>query len=138
MSDSLVQLIKKIAMDAVRSAKMSDYKIGTVSGVSPLIIKMSNTLEIDEDFLHLSRNVTDYEVEIKIGDVIQSRTVLNSLKVGEKVLMLRKKRWAGIHNYRQGGELMVPINYEDEEEQDTDFELESDPSLTYAMQIGNH
>ena len=31
---------------------------------------------------------------------------------------------------------MVPINYEDEEEQDTDFELESDPSLTYAMQIG--
>ena len=80
MSDSLVQLIKKIAMDAVRSAKMSDYKIGTVSGVSPLIIKMSNTLEID----------TDYEVEIKIGDVIQSRTVLNSLKVGEKVLMLRK------------------------------------------------
>ena len=90
MSDSLVQLIKKIAMDAVRSAKMSDYKIGTVSGVSLLIIKMSNTLEIDEDFLHLSRNVTDYEVEIKIGDVIQSRTVLNSLKVGEKVLMLRK------------------------------------------------
>ena len=90
MSDSLVQLIKKIAMDAVRSAKMSDYKIGTVSGVSPLIIKMSNTLEIDEDFLYLSRNVTDYEVEIKIGDVIQSRTVLNSLKVGEKVLMLRK------------------------------------------------
>lgn len=50
MSDSLVQLIKKIAMDAVRSAKMSDYEIGTVSGVSPLIIKMSNTLEIDEDF----------------------------------------------------------------------------------------
>lgn len=38
----------------------------------------------------MSRNVTDYEVEIKIGDVIQSRTVLNSLKVGEKVLMLRK------------------------------------------------
>ena len=32
---------------------------------------------------------------------------------------------------------MVPINYEDDdEEQDTDFELESDPSLTYAMQIG--
>lgn len=31
---------------------------------------------------------------------------------------------------------MVPINYEDEEEQDTDFQLESDPSLTYAMQIG--
>lgn len=89
MSDSLVQLIKKIAMDAVRSAKMSDYEIGTVSGVSPLIIKMSNDLEIDEDFLHLSRNVTDYEVEID-GDVIQSRTVRNSLKVGEKVLMLRK------------------------------------------------
>ena len=69
---------------------MSDYEIGTVSGVSPLIIKMSNDLEIDEDFLHLSRNVTDYEVEIEIGDVIQSRTVRNSLKVGEKVLMLRK------------------------------------------------
>lgn len=32
---------------------------------------------------------------------------------------------------------MVPINYEDDdEEQDTDFELERDPSLTYAMQIG--
>ncbi len=90
MSDSLVQLIKKIAMDAVRSAKMSDYKIGTVSGVSPLIIRMSNDLEIDEDFLHLSRNVTDYEVEIKSGDVIQRRTVRNSLKAGEKVLMLRK------------------------------------------------
>lgn len=32
---------------------------------------------------------------------------------------------------------MVPINYEDDdEEQDTGFEVESDPSLTYAMQIG--
>lgn len=32
---------------------------------------------------------------------------------------------------------MVPINYEDDdEEQDTGFEVESDPSFTYAMQIG--
>ena len=32
---------------------------------------------------------------------------------------------------------MVPINYEDDdEEQDTGFEVESDPSLTYAMHIG--
>lgn len=115
MADSnLVQLIKRIAVDAVRASKPSDYVTGVVTGTSPLKIKVSQTLELEDDFLLLSRSVTDYETEVSIpesagwktmkndgdgslgehkhGIAIEKRkiTVHNALEAGEKVLMIRK------------------------------------------------
>ena len=63
-SANLVQLIKQIAVDAVNAGKPCDYRTGIVTQENPLHIKISNSLVLEEDFLHLARNVTDYEVEI--------------------------------------------------------------------------
>lgn len=49
-SGNLVQLIKKIAMDAVRAAKMCDYVTGVVTSKDPLKVKITNSFEIGEDF----------------------------------------------------------------------------------------
>lgn len=85
-NSNIVQLIKQIAVEAVKAAKPCDYTIGTVINTSPLKIKISQTLTLDEDFLDLSRNVTNFETKIN-GQIT---TVENELKVGEKVLMIRK------------------------------------------------
>ncbi len=73
-SSNLVQLIKQIAVEAVNASKPCDYNIGTVINTNPLCIKMSQSIIVDEDFLHLTQAVTK-----------------NPLKKGDKVLMLRKQ-----------------------------------------------
>ena len=85
-NSNLVQLIKQIALEAVEAAKPSDYRIGTVTSINPLKIKVSQSIELEEDFLHLTRNVTDFQITYNE----QKITVHNALKKGEKVLMLRK------------------------------------------------
>ena len=91
MADSnLVQLIKQIAVEAVEAGKPCDYRVGTVVKENPLNIKVSNSIVLEEDFLHLPRNVTDFEMELEIDGTIHNCKVKNRLKKGEKVLMLRK------------------------------------------------
>lgn len=105
-NSNIVQLIKRIALDAVEMSKPCDYRIGTVTGVEPLKIKVSQNIELEEEFLHLSRNVTDFKTKITMEEQEvyhtahtvpsltwidkQEVTVHNALKKGEKVLMLRK------------------------------------------------
>lgn len=106
-SSNLVQLIKEIAMGAVKASKPCDYQIGTVVSEKPLKIKMSQSLILEEEFIHLSRGVADFKAEITLdgiktrqeADAAQDVTVYadrqeveihNSLKKGEKVLMFRK------------------------------------------------
>lgn len=107
MADSnLVQLIQRIAVRAVEAGKPCDYIVGTVVSVSPLQIKVSQAVTLDEEFLHLSRNVTNFEIEFTVDAIgmvhaasaasdaaradRQKITMRNALKVGEKVLMIRK------------------------------------------------
>lgn len=104
MPDSnLLQVIKRIVKETVDAEKPSDYTFGTVVSANPLQIKISNTLTLDEDFLDLSRNVTDFETEVTISPDYgwscctpepsrRKIKVHNSLKVGERVAMLRKRR----------------------------------------------
>ena len=89
-SANLVQLIKRIAVDAVSAGKPCDYRTGIVTQVDPLHIKVSNSLVLEEEFLHLARNVTDYETEVKLDGTIRKCQVKNGLKKGEGVLMMRK------------------------------------------------
>lgn len=57
-SGNLVQLIKKIAMDAVRAAKMCDYVTGVVTSEDPLKVKITNSFEIGEEFLVVPQSMT--------------------------------------------------------------------------------
>ena len=108
-SGNLVQLIKKIAMDAVRAAKMCDYVTGVVTSEDPLKVKITNSFEIGEEFLMVPQSMTYHEVEVTIkkeygwktknrsggtGDdiVLENVKIMihNALKAGDEVLMMRK------------------------------------------------
>ena len=75
LADSnLVQLIKKIAMEAVSASKPCDYCVGAVVSVKPLKVKVSNSIILDKDFLHLTETVKKEKLE-----------------KGDKLLMFRKQ-----------------------------------------------
>lgn len=107
MADSnIIQIVKRAALEAVRASRPSDYCIGTVVGVNPLEIKISQNMVIGEEFLKLTRDVTDYKMEVTMNAKKvyhtthiepfvtwidkQEITIHNSLKLGEKVLLIRK------------------------------------------------
>ena len=73
-NSSIVQLIKQMAVEAVKASRPCDYIVGNVIGTDPLKIKVSNSLVIEDDFLVKTRNVTDYVQEVGEGfDVSQGR-----------------------------------------------------------------
>lgn len=90
-----LEYVKDAAVQAVMAAKPCNYVIGAVASVKPLKIKLSegDGLELEADFLHLARNVTDFEATVSISGEEQKMKIHNSLKKGEKVLMVRK--WGG-------------------------------------------
>ncbi len=106
-SSNLIQLIQQIAVNAVKAMKPCDYIVGTVVSEKPLKIKVSQALTLEEEFLHLTRNVTDFETEFTLEQIgiyhvvhidpptdtwadKQKVTIHNALKTGEKVLMIQK------------------------------------------------
>lgn len=93
---SMVQLIKKAALDAFQASRPCDYRTGTVISTNPLQVKLSQTMILDRDFLDIARNVTDYvtEIETDYGTpeaAVRYCQVRNGLKNGEKVLLVRKQ-----------------------------------------------
>lgn len=112
MSD-VVSLIKKAAIDAMEAGYPSDWIVGTVETVNPLTIRTEQQEILDEGYLWLTDAVRDYEVDIQVSHVTETRaggggdaafashdhdykgrkriTVHNGLHVGEKVFMLQKK-----------------------------------------------
>lgn len=88
---SLVQLIKRAAMEAFAASRPCDAIVGTVVNTGPLEIKISQNLTIDNEFLVLTRNVTDYVAAME-ADNMEKRNfkVFNGLKKDEKVLLIRK------------------------------------------------
>jgi hypothetical protein len=113
MSSGLVQVIKEIAMDAVDNSKIPDLRFGTVISDSPLKVRVTNQFIIPSSMLIVPQNLTDYEVditidasygwntenklvngephnhELTIGE--QKLKIHNRLKIGDKVVMLRKQ-----------------------------------------------
>lgn len=63
---SFVQLLKRIAREERESADLCNVLIGTVTSANPLKIKISQKIVLDEDFLVLSRNVTDYNTDVSL------------------------------------------------------------------------
>lgn len=118
---NLVELIKTAALEAVDSTDPSAVIFGTVKSTEPLNIYVNQKLTLTEDFIILTRNVTDYEVEmdtelstsdatidLEDGDISHSHEIKgkftykvhNALKSGDKVIMIRQ----------QGGQSYVVID----------------------------
>ena len=83
----LVELIKKIAVNAVEAGKPADFCYGTVTSTSPLKIMIAQKLTLGSTQLVLTRNVTNFKAKIN-GEEI---TIENALKIGEKVVLVRQK-----------------------------------------------
>lgn len=104
MLHDFVQLIKDIAVKAVDAERPSNVQFGTVISESPLKIQVDQKLVLYSSMLILSRNVTDYEVFLKTKHVTKAADghiheiegefpyiVLNALKAGEKVILIRQQ-----------------------------------------------
>lgn len=107
----LLEVIKTAATDAVKAGEPADITYGTVKTVNPLTIFIDQKTTLDSDFLVLTRNVTDYTVEMTVDHVTENTsggtgeesfkshshaykgkkkfTVHNALKVNDKVIMIK-------------------------------------------------
>jgi hypothetical protein len=104
--DDLVKVMKRAAVDAVNSSKPANMLFGKVISDSPLQIMVDQKLILNEAQLGLSRNVTDYDVDMTVDHSTESGSdgdaghqhgykgkktfkVHNALKTGEEVVLVQ-------------------------------------------------
>ena len=64
---NLVEVIKKAAIEAVQASNPTSLVIGVVTSVNPLQILVEQKLSLDEDFLILTKHVTDHYVDMTVS-----------------------------------------------------------------------
>lgn len=98
----LLEIMKQAAAGVLKSHGLSTFFVGAVKSVAPLEIELDQKKTLREDQLILTRNVTDYEIEMSIDwqselEVEQTHFhkikgrkkmfIHNALKVGDKVIL---------------------------------------------------
>jgi len=68
-----VELVKQAAVEAVEATKPVQFLFGKVISVSPLKIQVSAKSIYTEKMLILTRNVTDFEVDMTVSHVTLNR-----------------------------------------------------------------
>ncbi|MEY8318404.1 DUF2577 domain-containing protein [Colidextribacter sp. OB.20] len=68
-----VELVKQAAVEAVEATKPVQYLFGKVISVSPLKIQVSAKSIYTEKMLILTRNVTDFEVDMTVSHITENR-----------------------------------------------------------------
>lgn len=121
INDELPNVLKSLVAQTVRGMNPSDFVLGEVISEAPLVIRVGEN-ELDEDFLILSDNVRDFEVDIEVNHITEKRAggggyaeyashdhdykgrkkiiIYNGLKIGEKVVMIQQS----------GGQLFLVAN----------------------------
>ena len=111
INDELPNVLKSLVAQTVRGMNPSDFILGEVISKTPLVIRVGEN-ELDEDFLILSDNVRDFEVDIEVNHITEKRAggggyaeyashdhdykgrkkiiIYNGLKIGEKVVMIQQ------------------------------------------------
>lgn len=88
----LVKIIRKAALQSIKTEKLVEIRYGKVTDVCPLKVLVEQKLTLEEEELILTRNVTDYKTKIsKINEKIEI-TVHNALDVGDKVILIRQQK----------------------------------------------
>ncbi|HBF9426555.1 TPA: DUF2577 domain-containing protein [Clostridioides difficile] len=83
MSQELLQIIKKAAMDAVETSNPMALAFGTIESISPLRVKIEQKLSIGEIFLIQTDTFKRY-TDKKVGD----KVVLIRMQGGQQYLIL--------------------------------------------------
>lgn len=81
-SDSLIQLIKKAAVEAVEASKPAAVLFGTVSSISPLTIYLEQKRTITKNFIIETERVK----KLSIGDGV----IMLRMQGGQKYIILDK------------------------------------------------
>ncbi len=68
-----VEIVKKAAVEAVEAGKPVTLLFGQVISDSPLKIQIDQKTILTEKMLILTRNVTDFEVDMSVSHVTQTR-----------------------------------------------------------------
>lgn len=68
MATGLIGIIKQTALEAIDQSKPVNFCFGTVTGVDPVVIQITPTLSISEEFgqITIPRQCTDYETSITL------------------------------------------------------------------------
>lgn len=91
MASGLIKIVKQAALDAMANEQMCDLRYGTVVSTEPLRVQISSQLTIPSTLLVVPQSLTTHRVNVTIGDVPQIMTIRNELKLGDKVVLLRKQ-----------------------------------------------
>lgn len=73
MLPNAVELVKQAAVEAVEATKPVQFLFGKVISVSPLKIQVSAKSIYTEKMLILTRNVTDFEVDMTVSHITENR-----------------------------------------------------------------
>lgn len=107
----IAKSMQTLAQNSFEASKPMTLVYGEVVSTTPLKIKVDQKLELTQEFLVLTRNVMDYEIEMTVDHVTENAEggsgeasfashnhvyvgrkkflVHNALEVGETVMMLR-------------------------------------------------
>lgn len=67
MSEQLLNIIKKAAKETIDESTPANIIFGTVTSTSPLNINVEQKINLTKEFLILTKNVIDYEVDVSIN-----------------------------------------------------------------------
>lgn len=102
--ERFVEIMQAAAVGAVGSMGMADITFGKVTSIGPLKIKIGDRLEIGAALLIVPEHLTDHDIKMRVlhateqsGSPAHSHaysgektfTILNGLKVNDKVVMIR-------------------------------------------------
>ncbi len=103
-STDLYNAMKLAAINALEASHPCDFLFGKVTSVSPIKVSVDQKMTLGSAQLVLTRNVTDYSVDVSLGwntedaddhshEVIglKKMTIHNGLKVDDVVILLKKK-----------------------------------------------
>lgn len=101
----LITAMKRAALEAVEASKPVNIYFGEVVSAAPLKINVEQKMLLGDKQLILTRQVTDYSMDVEVDWLTQSSdshahkvngrkriTVYNGLKKGEHVIIARQQR----------------------------------------------
>lgn len=80
----MLQLIKQASQEAYEASDPVKLCYGEVTATSPLKVLVNASFEITEEFIVLTRNVTDYKTTITFHDVASAKTETQTIKTSHK------------------------------------------------------
>ncbi len=72
---NLVEIIKQAACEANEATKPMNLLIGVVTSESPLVITLEQRLPLSEEFLILTKHVTDHYVDMDVSHSTRDKSV---------------------------------------------------------------